>query len=88
MEPEQNVKQKLTKLFATVLQECRAIHSFHALRLGAHPILNVHLLKYVITWTLHPQRKNVNHFAPKILVLLELLVKQVTTVRYVLVTIL
>ena len=88
VEPEQNVKQKLTKLFATVLQECRAIHSFHALRLGAHPILNAHQLKYVTMLTLHPQRKNVNHSVLKILVLLELLVKQITTVRSVLVTIL
>ena len=88
MEQEQNVKPKLTKLFATALLVCRVILLFHALKLGAHPILNAHLLKYVTMLTLHPQRKNVNHSVLKILVLLELLVKLITTVRSVLVTIL
>ena len=87
MEQEQNVKLKLTKLFAIVLLVCRAILSFHALRLGVHPILNVHLLKSVITWTLHPQRKNVNLFVQRIHALQEHLVKLITIVKFVLVII-
>ena len=67
---------------------CPVILSFHALMSGVHPILNVHLLKYVITWTLHPQRKNVSLFVQKIHALQEHLVKLITIVKFVLVIIL